>query len=68
MGAKMAGKKTKQYFKYLKIVWVVGFFVIGFGNLDVADARYLPTRRSEPNSNELERLSDLIRNVSFCNL
>lgn len=62
---------AKAYYKtnnkscvLLKILWIMGYCVIGFGIPSVVDSRYLPTRRSEASNYGLDRLSDLIKNVN----
>lgn len=66
MSAKMGGlhyKNSEKHFIHSKFVCIIVYCVIAFGILNVVDSRYLPTRRSEPNTNGLDRLSDLIKNV-----
>lgn len=63
--AKVQFHQNKSRFNLMKWWWWMVYCIIGFGIPHLVDSRYLPTRRSEPNSYGLDRLGDLIKDVIY---
>lgn len=60
----MICRSIKKHCISVKILCLVTLCLL-FMRIPQSNARYLPTRRSEPSDYGLDRLSDLLKNVSF---
>lgn len=52
-------------FNLILIYWWIVFCIIGIGIPTVLCGRYLPTRRSDPSMDGLDRLREVLREVSY---
>lgn len=63
----MVVKTTVKVFNLVFIYWWIAYCIIGLGIPTVVDSKYLPTRRSDPSIDGLDRLREILSDVCIFN-